>query len=137
MECLCHVNLPCLCLDRAYHPSSSMTLRAPITAPKRGQIPSKKLDFPLSPNKWVVRDAHSLELHMECFCHVNLPFLCLDRAYQPSMTLGAPSQPQNEDIYPQKNGIFLCQVKERRRESTFCVKKHQGGPKRRRHRRAK
>ena len=47
MECLCHVNLPCLCLDRVYHPS--MTLGAPITAPKQGQMTPKELDFPLSP----------------------------------------------------------------------------------------
>ena len=27
--------------------------RGPITAPKRGQIPPKERDFPLSQNKWI------------------------------------------------------------------------------------
>ena len=36
MECLCHANLPCLCLGTAYHPS--VTMGGPVRAPKQAKI---------------------------------------------------------------------------------------------------
>ena len=46
MEWLCYVNLPCRCLGGVYHPS--VTMEAPLRAPKQAEIRSKQQSFPLS-----------------------------------------------------------------------------------------
>ena len=114
IECLCHINLPFLCLDWVYHPS--MTIGAPIAAPKQWQIPPKQRDLAFSLPKWVVRGGPSLKSHIECLCHVNLPCLCLDWVYHPSMTIGAPiAAPKQWQIPPKQRNFALSLSKCKRK----------------------
>ena len=69
----CHFNLTRVGLDLIYH--SSMSMGAPITAPKQWQMPPKGQDFPSTPSKWVLlaNRSRTIKFHMECLCHLILP----------------------------------------------------------------
>ena len=101
MECLCCVNLPFWCLGGEYHPS--VTMRAPLRALKHAEIHPKNQVFLCPHSKRVVCTPPIVKLHMECFCHVNLPCWFLGGVYQPSLTMGAPLRaPKQAEIGPKE-----------------------------------
>ena len=60
----------------------------------------------------VARGHPIVKLYMICLCHANLPCmsvcLCLGTAYHPSVTIGAPSEPQSKQRYASDSCVFLC-----------------------------
>ena len=48
------------------------------------------------------------KMTMQSLCYLDLPWLCLGTLYNPSVTMGDPSQPHNSKKQAQNHQIFLC-----------------------------
>ena len=83
----------------------------PSQSPKTSRDRPKRMVFLCSCSKRVVCTPSISILHMECLCHVNLPFRCQSGVYHPSVTMGAPLRaPKQAEIRPKQPSFPLSML---------------------------